>query len=60
MMKKRIDKIEIFCKKPIQAQKSIFDFLLLKGKETAFGKEHFFQDIKTYAQFSENIPIRTY
>lgn len=60
MMKKRIDKIEIFCKNPIQAQSNVFDFLLSNGKNTAFGKEHSFQEIENYTQFSQNIPIRTY
>ena len=60
MMKKRIDKIEIFCKNPIQAQNNVFESLLSNGKNTAFGKEHYFQEIKNYTHFSQNIPIRTY
>jgi len=60
MMQKRIDKIEGFCKNPIQSQQNVFDFLISKGKKTTFGKEHSFQNIDTYTQFSENIPIRTY
>ena len=60
MMQKRINKIEEFCKNPIKTQEQVFDFLISKGKNTAFGKAHAFQEIKNYTHFSKNIPIRTY
>jgi len=60
MMQKRIDKIEEFCKNPMQAQKNVFDFLIAKGKNTAFGKAHQFSEITNYTNFSKNIPIRNY
>jgi len=60
MMRKRINKIEGFCKNPIKTQEKVFNFLLLKGRKTIFGKAHHFNSISNYAQFSENIPIRTY
>ena len=59
-MRKRINKIDEFCKNPIKVQEKVFNFLLSKGKKTIFGKEHHFNCISNYAQFSENIPIRTY
>ncbi|MBT3622104.1 MAG: GH3 auxin-responsive promoter family protein [Flavobacteriales bacterium] len=60
MMQKRIDKIEEFCKNPIQSQENVFDFLISKGKDTAFGKSHQFSAITNYSNFSKKIPIRTY
>jgi len=60
MMQKRINKIEEFCKNPIKTQEEVFNFLLSKGRKTIFGKVHHFNGISNYAQFSENIPIRTY
>jgi len=60
MMQKRIDKIEEFCKNPIETQGKVFDFLISKGKETTFGKEHSFENIEDYSAFKSNIPIRTY
>jgi hypothetical protein len=60
MMQKRIDKIEEFCKNPIQSQENVFDFLISKGKDTAFGKAHQFSAITNYSNFSKKIPIRTY
>ena len=43
-----------------KAQEKVFNFLLLKGRKTIFGKAHHFNSISNYTQFSENIPIRTY
>jgi len=60
MMQKRIDKIEEFCKNPIQTQENVFYFLISKGRKTAFGKMHQFSTITNYSKFSKNIPIRTY
>ena len=60
MMQQRINKITEFCENPIKAQEKVFDFLISKGKNTAFGEEHSFQKIDDYAHFSKNIPIRTY
>ena len=60
MMQKRINNIDEFCKNPIKAQAKVFNFLISKGKNTAFGKAHHFSTINDYAHFSKNIPIRTY
>ena len=60
MMKKRINNIDEFCKNPIKIQQKVFDFLISKGKNTAFGKAHHFNAINDYVHFSKNIPIRTY
>ena len=60
MMQKRIDKIEEFCENPILAQEKVFDFLISKGRDTAFGEAYQFNSIANYANFSSQIPIRTY
>ena len=60
MMQKRINNINEFCKNPIKAQAKVLNFLISKGRDTAFGKVHHFSTINDYAHFSKNIPIRTY
>ncbi len=60
MMQKRINKIEKFYKNPIKVQDKVFNSLVFKGRKTIFGKAHHFNNISNYAQFSRNIPIRTY
>src|SRR5699024_10501350 len=45
---------------PIQAQEKVFAELIEKAKNTAFGKDHDFKNIKTFKDFAENVPIRDY
>lgn len=44
----------------VQAQDTVFKHLIGKGGATAFGKDHFFSKIKTYADFKAQVPIRDY
>ncbi len=44
----------------VAKQNAIFKALLIKGKETKFGKDHRFDSIKDYAGFCKNVPIRDY
>ncbi len=41
-------------------QQSIFQQLVKEGSKTAFGKEHGFDQIKTYDDFKKVVPIRDY
>lgn len=45
---------------PIETQQKVFGELIEGARNTAFGKEHHFDKIKTYEDFKENIPIRDY
>lgn len=44
----------------IETQEAIFRNLVKVGKRTAFGKEHGFDQIKSYTDFKKRIPIRDY
>ncbi len=44
----------------VECQEIIFKKLIGEAVSTAFGKEHFFEKIKTYSDFKNNVPIRTY
>lgn len=41
-------------------QQSIFNHLIKDATKTEFGKEHGFADIKTYDDFTKQVPIRDY
>tara|TARA_B100000700_G_scaffold260051_1_gene295307 strand:- start:10726 stop:12222 length:1497 start_codon:yes stop_codon:yes gene_type:complete len=45
---------------PIRYQAKTFDYLVKKAKNTSFGRDHFFNNIKTYHDFKENVPIKDY
>lgn len=45
---------------PIPNQENVFQNLLEKGLSTKFGKEHKLQQVRTYEEFIEAVPIRDY
>ena len=59
-MKKRIHQIELFLKYPHDVQNDVFHKLISSAKNTAYGRQHSFSDIKTPAQFRERVPVVNY
>ncbi len=45
---------------PVAAQEAVFRNLLLKAKNTKFGKDHQFSDIRSHQDFTKKVPIRDY
>lgn len=45
---------------PLQAQQAIFKKLLSQARDTAFGREHGFSEIRNYEDFKRQVPIREY
>jgi acyl-CoA synthetase (AMP-forming)/AMP-acid ligase II len=45
---------------PVAAQQKVFDELLAAAKATQFGKDHNFDTITSYADFTANVPVRDY
>ena len=41
-------------------QQKVLKKLVRKAKNTAFGRDHNFSDIKTYEDFKKNVPVRDY
>jgi hypothetical protein len=44
----------------VALQQKTFDYLISQAKNTAFGKEHQFENIKTYADFKKQVPVCDY
>ncbi|GAA4273229.1 GH3 auxin-responsive promoter family protein [Aquimarina gracilis] len=53
-------KINKWASNPLKTQEKVFKNLLETAKNTQFGKDHDFQNIKTYSDFAERVPIRDY
>lgn len=53
-------KVYKWAKKPIETQDKVFQNLILKAKNTAFGKDHHFEKIKSYTDFKNKVPVRDY
>ncbi|PKB16746.1 GH3 auxin-responsive promoter family protein [Flavobacterium sp. 5] len=45
---------------PVETQNAVFLNLIQAAKETQFGKDHHFDQIKTYEDFSKQVPVRDY
>lgn len=52
--------INSWAQKPIEAQEKVFQQLIKSAQNTEFGKDHSFQNIKNYKDFSANVPVRDY
>ncbi len=46
--------------RPVETQEKWFQYLINKGKNTAFGLDHQFYQIKTHEDFVKHVPIRDY
>ncbi|MDB5012043.1 MAG: hypothetical protein JWQ25_245, partial [Daejeonella sp.] len=44
----------------VEAQSKVFDKLIRQAKNTAFGKDHHFESINSFADFQKQVPIRDY
>ena len=53
-------KIRKWSKRPIQTQKKVFRNLILKAKETSFGKNHNFSEINSHKDFVKNVRVKDY
>lgn len=45
---------------PVKTQQRVFEELIAKAKNTRFGKEHGFEQIRLHSDFVEKVPIRDY
>lgn len=58
--KKAVKKIQKWSSNPVETQERVFEQLLSKAKNTSFGKDHDFKNIKTPADFAAQVPIGDY
>jgi len=58
--KKIHEKTQKWAKNPIETQEKVFKNLILEAKETGFGKDHNFSQIKSFSDFAKQVPVRDY
>jgi GH3 auxin-responsive promoter len=46
--------------KPSKSQERVFKNLIKEARKTAFGKAHSFQEINTFTDFADRVPVRDY
>jgi hypothetical protein len=50
----------LWANNPIETQHKVFENLIRQAKNTQFGIDHHFDQIKTFEDFSKNVPVRDY
>src|SRR5690606_37709561 len=58
--KKVYNDTQKWAKNPVETQQRVFEKLIAKAKKTQFGKDHSFNEIKSYADFAAKVPVRDY
>jgi hypothetical protein len=53
-------KTQAWATNPIESQQAVFRNLIKEAKQTQFGLDHNFAEIKTFEDFTKNVPIRDY
>ncbi len=58
--KKIYRKTQLWANNPIETQRNVFEGLIRQAKNTKFGIDHHFEQIKTTEDFAKNVPVRDY
>ncbi len=58
--KKIYFKTQKWAQNPVETQQRVLEDLIRKAKNTQFGKDHHFEQIKTVKDFAKHVPIRDY
>ena len=58
--KKIVRKTQEWAQNPIATQVAVFKKLIKEAQSTQFGKDHYFEQIQSHADFVQNVPIRDY
>jgi phenylacetate-coenzyme A ligase PaaK-like adenylate-forming protein len=53
-------KTQLWASNPIETQRKVFEDLIQQAKNTEFGTDHHFDQIKTFEDFTKNVPVRDY
>ncbi|UKN00936.1 GH3 auxin-responsive promoter family protein [Paracrocinitomix mangrovi] len=60
IIKKRIHQIELFKKYPFEVQRDVFNYLIQNAKDTEWGVKYGYNKIKSYKDFSKQVPLSDY
>lgn len=55
-----VSNIKKWSSKPVETQQAVLKELIKGAKNTAFGKDHRFSEIKNYEDFKKHVPVRDY
>ena len=55
-----VNQIQKWANNPVETQQKVFEKLISEAKNTSFGKDHHFENIISFEDFAQNVPIRDY
>ncbi len=55
-----VNRIQKWASYPVETQQKVFEKLVSNAKNTAFGRDHNFENINSFEDFAQNVPIRDY
>lgn len=55
-----VNRIQQWSQNPLVTQQKVFDGLISKAQNTAFGKDHEFKQINSFKDFTKQVPVRDY
>src|SRR5688572_1788143 len=58
--KRMAKKVREWSRRPFEMQDKIFAQLIEQGKKTLFGKDHQFEQIRSYEDFKNKVPVKDY
>ncbi|MDP2686894.1 MAG: GH3 auxin-responsive promoter family protein [Aequorivita sp.] len=53
-------RIQKWATKPVETQRKVFEKLISEAKNTGFGKDHGFENIHSFEDFTKQVPVRDY
>ncbi|CAM3341439.1 GH3 auxin-responsive promoter family protein [Aequorivita lipolytica] len=53
-------RIKKWATNPVETQQKVFEKLISNAKNTAFGKDHNFEKINSFEEFTKHVPVRDY
>ncbi len=60
IIKKRIHQIDLFKQYPFEVQGDVFTDLIARGSKTEWGKKYDFENIHSYEDFNQKVPLSNY
>ena len=55
-----LKRVDLWANNPIETQHKVFKNLIRQAEKTAFGQDHHFDEIKSYSDFKNKVPVRDY
>lgn len=60
VLKRNMNRIKRFIERPQETQEKVFQTLIAHGRNTRWGKDHHYDDIRSWKDYHKQVPINTY